>query len=78
MRRLIGAIYPAPAKGFEIVPGNHDSMVLEPNVKVLAAHVRKTLDAAQESNVAPIGVTAEEEHQAGSGESTEQGVRYAS
>jgi thioesterase domain-containing protein len=28
------------------VPGDHDSMVLEPNVRVLAAHLRDALDAA--------------------------------
>jgi len=29
------------------VPGNHDSMVLEPNVRVLAARMRRVLDAAE-------------------------------
>ncbi|MGH9138270.1 MAG: type I polyketide synthase [Acidimicrobiales bacterium] len=29
------------------VPGTHDSMVLEPNVRVLAHHIRDQLDAAQ-------------------------------
>jgi len=28
------------------VPGTHDSMVLEPNVRVLAGHLRETLDSA--------------------------------
>jgi thioesterase domain-containing protein/acyl carrier protein len=28
------------------VPGDHDSMVLEPNVRILAAQLRKTIDAA--------------------------------
>jgi len=31
------------------VPGNHTTMVLEPNVKVLAARLRSTLDAAEAS-----------------------------
>jgi thioesterase domain-containing protein len=30
------------------VPGDHDAMVLEPNVRVLAAHIRRVLDAADE------------------------------
>lgn len=30
------------------VPGDHDAMVLEPNVRVLAAHIRRVLDAAEE------------------------------
>lgn len=29
------------------VPGNHDSMVLEPNVRVLVANIRKALDSVQ-------------------------------
>ena len=29
------------------VPGNHDSMVLEPNVRVLATRLRRVLDAAE-------------------------------
>ena len=32
------------------VPGNHDSMVLEPSVRVLAAHLREALDAADPSS----------------------------
>ncbi len=31
------------------VPGDHDSMVLEPNVRVLAAHIRKTIEAAEQA-----------------------------
>lgn len=30
------------------VPGTHDSMVLEPNVRVLAAHLRRALDRTEE------------------------------
>jgi thioesterase domain-containing protein/acyl carrier protein len=29
------------------VPGDHDAMVLEPNVRVLAAHIRRVLDEAE-------------------------------
>jgi thioesterase domain-containing protein len=29
------------------VPGDHDSMVLEPNVRVLAARMKRVLDAAE-------------------------------
>jgi thioesterase domain-containing protein len=29
------------------VPGDHDSMVLEPNVRVLAAHIRKEIEKAE-------------------------------
>ncbi len=29
------------------VPGDHDSMVLEPNIRVLASHIRRSLDGAQ-------------------------------
>ena len=28
------------------VPGDHDTMVLEPTVRVLAAHIRAAIDAA--------------------------------
>lgn len=37
------------APGLEVieVPGNHDSMVLEPNVRVLAARLRRCIDAAE-------------------------------
>jgi len=31
------------------VPGNHDSMVLEPNVRVLAGQLRKVIEAAEDS-----------------------------
>ena len=32
------------------VPGDHDSMVLEPNVRVLAAHIRKAIEDAEEAD----------------------------
>ena len=31
------------------VPGDHDSMVLEPNVRVLASHIRKAIEDAEEA-----------------------------
>jgi acyl transferase domain-containing protein/thioesterase domain-containing protein len=37
----------APALSVHEVPGDHDSMVLEPNVRVLAARLRDWLDAAE-------------------------------
>jgi thioesterase domain-containing protein len=36
----------APALQVEEVPGDHDSMVLEPNVRVLAAKMRQVIEAA--------------------------------
>jgi thioesterase domain-containing protein len=33
----------------QVVPGDHDAMVLEPSVRVLAARVRAVLEAAQRS-----------------------------
>jgi len=39
------------------VPGSHDSMVLEPNVRVLAAHLRKQLDGVHDNFAAgPVNV----------------------
>ena len=35
------------------VPGNHDSMVLEPNVRVLASRLREALQRAEQLHVAP-------------------------
>jgi thioesterase domain-containing protein len=32
------------------VPGNHDSMVLEPNVRVLASHMKSCIEAAEKAN----------------------------
>ena len=37
----------APALAVDEVPGDHDSMVLEPNVRVLAARMRKVIEAAE-------------------------------
>ena len=31
------------------VPGDHDSMVLEPNVRVLASHIRNAIEDAEEA-----------------------------
>ncbi|WP_210528170.1 type I polyketide synthase [Rubellimicrobium arenae] len=36
------------------VPGDHDSMVLEPNVRVLAARVRRVIEAAERNAVRPM------------------------
>jgi hypothetical protein len=30
-------------------PGDHDSMILEPNVRILAAHLRPALELAERS-----------------------------
>jgi thioesterase domain-containing protein/acyl carrier protein len=49
--------YVAELRVFE-VPGNHDSMVLEPNVRVLVAQMRRIIDAAEKGarvNVAGSG-----------------------
>ncbi len=35
------------------VPGDHDSMVLEPNVRVLAARLRRALEAAEAEPALP-------------------------
>jgi thioesterase domain-containing protein len=37
----------APATQVFEVPGDHDSMVLEPNVRVLAARLRRCIEAAR-------------------------------
>jgi thioesterase domain-containing protein len=37
----------APALVVQEVPGDHDSMVLEPNVRVLAARLREAIAAAE-------------------------------
>ncbi len=39
----------APKLEIHEVPGDHDSMVLEPNVRVLAARMRRSLEAADKS-----------------------------
>ncbi|MEZ5766856.1 MAG: SDR family NAD(P)-dependent oxidoreductase [Paracoccaceae bacterium] len=56
----------APDLTIHEVPGDHDSMVLEPNVRVLAARIRKVLekaelDAAERSRamLSPVGVAAQ-------------------
>ncbi len=41
------------------VPGNHDSMVLEPNVRVLAAGMKRVIDAAEQVRVPPMAKAAE-------------------
>ena len=38
----------APNLAILEVPGDHDSMVLEPNVRVMASHLRKALTAADQ------------------------------
>jgi len=37
------------------VPGDHDSMVLEPNVRVLAARMRRVIEAAERAPARPQG-----------------------
>lgn len=37
----------APKVEVQEVPGDHDSMVLEPNVRVLAARMRRVIEAAE-------------------------------
>ena len=41
------------------VPGNHDSMVLEPNVRVLAAGMKQVIEAAEQVRVSPMAKAAE-------------------
>ena len=43
----------APALQVIEVPGDHDSMVLEPNVRVLAARLREAIAGAEEKPPAP-------------------------
>ncbi|THD83625.1 SDR family NAD(P)-dependent oxidoreductase [Aliigemmobacter aestuarii] len=45
----------APALQVEEVPGDHDSMVLEPNVRVLAARMRAAIEAAERAAPADTG-----------------------
>ena len=47
----------APALQVFEVPGNHDSMVLEPNVRVLAARLRRLIVAAEASVVRAAGTS---------------------
>ena len=51
----------APALVTIEVPGDHDSMVLEPNVRVLAAKLRAVIAEAENaaSNVTPLATAAE-------------------
>jgi thioesterase domain-containing protein len=43
----------APNLSVTEVPGTHDSMVLEPNVRVLAARMRRVIEAAEGTQTAP-------------------------
>jgi thioesterase domain-containing protein/acyl carrier protein len=43
----------APKVQVTEVPGTHDSMVLEPNVRVLAARLRRVIEAAEVTHAAP-------------------------
>ena len=40
------------------VPGNHDSMVLVPNVRVLAEHLKKLVEQVEQPEAAPTGTPA--------------------
>ncbi|HHB81507.1 MAG TPA: polyketide synthase, partial [Aliiroseovarius sp.] len=53
----------APGLSVHEVPGDHDSMVLEPNVRVLAAHMRREIEAA-EAQPAPDADPAQPAHPA--------------
>jgi acyl transferase domain-containing protein/thioesterase domain-containing protein/acyl carrier protein len=44
----------APNLAIIEVPGDHDAMVLEPNVRVLAGHLRKALDQSEWGRYSPI------------------------
>ncbi len=52
----------APALQVIEVPGNHDSMVLEPNVRVLAAHLRSVIAQVEQptKGVGPLGPVEKE------------------
>ncbi len=43
----------APRVAVTEVPGDHDSMVLEPNVRVLASRIREAIEAAEAEHPAP-------------------------
>ena len=45
----------APAMRVFEVPGDHDSMVLEPNVRVLAARVKGCIEAAEAGRARLVG-----------------------
>ena len=49
----------APAIEVIEVPGDHDSMVLEPDVRVLAARLARVLAAADRARRATVGIAAE-------------------
>jgi len=49
----------APALQVIEVPGDHDGMVLEPNVRVLAARLRKIIEAPAEPAPMPLATAAE-------------------
>ena len=49
----------APATRVFEVPGDHDSMVLEPNVRVLAARMRACIEAAEAPAATPFATAAE-------------------
>ena len=49
----------APATRVFEVPGDHDSMVLEPSVRVLAARMRACIEAAEAPAAAPFATAAE-------------------
>jgi acyl transferase domain-containing protein/thioesterase domain-containing protein/acyl carrier protein len=49
----------APATRVFEVPGDHDSMVLEPNVRVLAARMRACIEAAEVPATTPFATAAE-------------------
>lgn len=49
----------APAIQVHEVPGDHDSMVLEPNVRVMAARLRKVIAEAEEASAPALARAAE-------------------
>ena len=52
--------YVPSVRVFEM-PGDHDSMVLEPNVRILAAHLRRSIEGSEpqlKQQVAPLGAGA--------------------
>ena len=49
----------APALQVIEVPGDHDSMVLEPNVRVMARHLRDVIAAAERASVPVLAAAAE-------------------
>jgi hypothetical protein len=47
----------APALQVIEVPGDHDSMVLEPNVRVLASHMKGIIQSAEAAPEAPTNAS---------------------